>query len=287
MPLQGGHQSVVNQNCEIRNSVPHPERWQSGRLCSTGNAVCGQPYRGFESPSLRLVEAADTNVSGFFRVGGSLFHPGTNKSFSFLADASYIGYCRPRRTVRWSDQYVQFRGEQKPMQTQIDIVTDDQQLPVLADLAREIWQQHFVPIIGQHQVDYMLNKFQSAGAMKTQIASGYEYYLAIHKDEPAGYCAVRPNEPLEKLMLSKLYVRDATRGTGVGSDLLKVAHKRVMETGGNAVWLTVNRHNTLAIEWYKRRRFAVTDEQKSDIGGGFYMDDYIMEWRLGPQTVTN
>ncbi len=30
-----------------------PERWQSGRLCSTGNAVCRKRYRGFESPPLR------------------------------------------------------------------------------------------------------------------------------------------------------------------------------------------------------------------------------------------
>ena len=31
-----------------------PERWQSGRLCSTGNAVSRKRDRGFESPSLRL-----------------------------------------------------------------------------------------------------------------------------------------------------------------------------------------------------------------------------------------
>ena len=30
------------------------ERWQSGRLCLTRNQVCGQPYRGFKSLSLRL-----------------------------------------------------------------------------------------------------------------------------------------------------------------------------------------------------------------------------------------
>jgi len=98
---------------------------------------------------------------------------------------------------------------------------------------------------------------------------------------------VRPNEPPGKLMLSKLYVHDATRGSGLGSDLLKVAYSRTMETAGNAVWLTVNRHNTLAIEWYKRRGFVVTDEQKNDIGNGFFMDDYIMERTLDPKTVTS
>ena len=30
-----------------------PERWPSGRRCVTGNHVCGQPYRGFESLPFR------------------------------------------------------------------------------------------------------------------------------------------------------------------------------------------------------------------------------------------
>ena len=168
------------------------------------------------------------------------------------------------------------------MQNRIDVVTDDQQLLELAALAREIWQQHFVPIIGQDQVDYMLDKFQSVEAMKSQIESGYEYHLALRENEPAGYCAIMPNEPPKKLMLSKLYVRDSTRGTGLGSRLLNVARQKAIDTEGSAIWLTVNRHNTQSIDWYKGRGFTVTDELKTDIGGGFYMDDYVMQLSVGP-----
>ena len=50
-----------------------------------------------------------------------------------------------------------------------------------------------------------------------------------------------------------------------------------METRAKVVWLTVNRHNSQAIEWYQRKGFTITDEQKADIGRGFYMDDFIME----------
>lgn len=31
----------------------------------------------------------------------------------------------------------------------------------IADLAKTIWNQHYVNIIGQQQVDYMLEEFQS------------------------------------------------------------------------------------------------------------------------------
>ena len=35
------------------NESGQSERWQSGRLCNTGNVVYGKPYRGFESLPLR------------------------------------------------------------------------------------------------------------------------------------------------------------------------------------------------------------------------------------------
>lgn len=41
-----------------------------------------------------------------------------------------------------------------------------------ADLAREIWTDHFTPIIGSAQVEYMLEKFQSPDAMTRQISGG-------------------------------------------------------------------------------------------------------------------
>ena len=39
-----------------------------------------------------------------------------------------------------------------------------EQIETLSKLACEIWNQHFVPIIGQAQVDYMLDKFLSPKA---------------------------------------------------------------------------------------------------------------------------
>ncbi len=42
------------------------ERWQSGRSRILGKDVYGQPYRGFESPSLRRLELARDTM---FRAG--------------------------------------------------------------------------------------------------------------------------------------------------------------------------------------------------------------------------
>jgi hypothetical protein len=48
----------------------------------------------------------------------------------------------------------------------------------------------------------------------------------------------------------------------------------------NTIWLTVNRFNHGPVEWYSRNGFETVDEVKKDIGGGFFMDDYIMEKKI-------
>ena len=54
--------------------------------------------------------------------------------------------------------------------------TTDVALDKIAALANEIWHEHFVPIIGLDQVNYMVGKFQSYPALKDQVKEGYEYY---------------------------------------------------------------------------------------------------------------
>ena len=128
-------------------------------------------------------------------------------------------------------------------------------VPLLAKLADEIWRQHFIPIIGEKQV---------------------AYFLAYADGEAVGYCACK-QEP-EKLFLSKLYVRAAFRGQGVGRALFDAACGCL--EGRKAVYLTVNKHNSRTIAIYKRMGFAVTDSVVAEIGGGFVMDDYIMTMQM-------
>ena len=42
----------------------------------------------------------------------------------------------------------------------------------------------------------------------------------------------------------------------------------------------MNRFNEKAIGAYRRNGYAIRQELKTDIGGGFVMDDFIMEKRL-------
>ncbi len=55
------------------------------------------------------------------------------------------------------------------------------------------------------------------------------------------------------------------------------------EVGARTIWLTVNRRNERAIGAYRRAGFREVRAQVTDIGGGYVMDDYVMELETTPQ----
>ena len=46
------------------------------------------------------------------------------------------------------------------------------------------------------------------------------------------------------------------------------------------IWLTCNRYNVNTLEVYRHWGFETVREEATDIGNGFVMDDYIMEYRI-------
>ena len=163
----------------------------------------------------------------------------------------------------------------------IRLAAFDADIEIIAALANQIWKQHFTAIIGSAQVEYMLQKFQSVGAISQQISSGYEYYLLTAGGEPAAYFGLVPDLENRKIMLSKFYVLQSKTRLGLGKAILDFIELRCNEANATTLWLTVNKYNLETIAWYKRNRFAIIEELKSDIGAGFYMDDFIMEKKYG------
>lgn len=154
------------------------------------------------------------------------------------------------------------------------------QIETTAQLAHKIWNQHYVPIIGQAQVDYMLDKFQNTKAISNQINNGYDYYIISHQNKPCGYLALVPNTKEKKLMISKIYVDSDFRGLGLGSKLIDFTIETAKQGAFESIWLTVNKNNSKTIEWYKSKEFAIKEKLEMDIGNGFIMDDYLMEMPL-------
>ena len=101
------------------------------------------------------------------------------------------------------------------------IVTTEEDIIQTAKTAEEVWREYYTPLLGDAQVSYMVENFQSAKAITKQIEEGYTYYLLKDGTEVVGYVGICPKD--EYLFLSKLYVRKEARGKGFASKAL--AHR--------------------------------------------------------------
>lgn len=155
----------------------------------------------------------------------------------------------------------------------------DEQIQQIAELAVVIWNEHFTPIIGKKQVDYMVEKFQSYPALKGQISEGYEYYQLYDGDEFCGYTGIHPDSD-GRLFLSKLYIKKECRGRHLATKAFHFLKDLCEKRGYPAIWLTCNKYNEDSLAVYRHLGFETIDTQEADIGGGFIMDDYIMEYRM-------
>ncbi|MBN1775942.1 MAG: GNAT family N-acetyltransferase [Clostridiales bacterium] len=167
------------------------------------------------------------------------------------------------------------------MSEDYEFVQTKPQIRRLADLASAIWNEHFPTIIGQEQVDYMVCRFQSESAITKQIRSeGYRYYFIASDGKNVGYFAIRPDP--DALFLSKIYILRDYRGRGLARASFEFIEDqcRLMELP--RIRLTVNRGNAHTIEIYRKIGFSIVRTQVVDIGGGFVMDDYVMEKTILP-----
>ncbi|MFL1012821.1 GNAT family N-acetyltransferase [Flavisericum labens] len=142
----------------------------------------------------------------------------------------------------------------------------------IEELADVIWREHYIPIVGKPQIDYMLEKFQSADAVKDQIAKEFEYYLLKYNQTHVGYISVKREE--HALFLSKIYILSAYRGRKIGKVAIQFVEEKARNYQLGQVRLTVNKHNTKAIEAYTNLGFENVGPLVTDIGQGFIMDDY-------------
>ena len=146
----------------------------------------------------------------------------------------------------------------------------------LTSLAREIWYQHYPGIITVKQIEYMLAQRYAPDAIRAEIQRGAAYWVKLLVDGALGGFASYETNRMQRVKLDKLYVHGRFRGRGCGAALTRYVELAARAQGCDQVYLQVNRNNFSSIASYRRLGFAVVDEVKTDIGGGFCMDDYVM-----------
>jgi len=153
-------------------------------------------------------------------------------------------------------------------------------LPVIQNIAKTTWGPTYTHIIGQEQVDYMLDKMYNMGALQEQLAEGHKFLIAQQGSKKVGFAAYSRTEG-DAFHLHKLYVLPEAHGQGVGKLLMNEVVSKIRMEGGRYLRLNVNRYNK-AKDFYESAGFKIKESVDNEIGNGFLMNDYIMEKTIAP-----
>lgn len=144
-------------------------------------------------------------------------------------------------------------------------------------LAELIWWDHFPGIISNDQIEYMLSRGYNQDTINRELESGTIYWVTLlNSDELIGFASYGPTDKEEEMQLYKLYIHPHFQRTGCGTALLQYLQEEATEKGHKHLILTVNKNNDKAISAYSKNGFMIRESRITDIGNGFFMDDYIM-----------
>jgi len=174
------------------------------------------------------------------------------------------------------------RGKKPGMERAVEIIPATvEHLPAIAELAGVIWRQHYPGIISHEQIEYMLARMYSLGALREEILSrGIRFERLLVNGNLVGFASFGPTADPGLVKLHKCYLLPELHGCGFGSRLLQHCEREARGLGARQLILTVNKQNTKALTAYQRNGFTVAEAISVDIGGGFVMDDYMMTKNL-------
>ena len=149
------------------------------------------------------------------------------------------------------------------------------------ELANRIFPAAYREILVPEQIDYMMHMMYREDILSAEMDSGHQFLIIYYQGKAAGYASYSRLASGSMYKLHKIYLDNRLQGRGLGKWLLMDVLYRVKAAGGEFLRLNVNRHNK-ARGFYENMGFSIVREEKLDIGGGYYMDDLIMEIRLTP-----
>jgi len=148
-------------------------------------------------------------------------------------------------------------------------------IPLLRDLAQQIWRECYPGIITAEQIEFMLGWMYCEEEIRRQFAAKIPWEIAEHEGSAIGYLSYQL-EPDSRVKISKLYVLPSHQRRGHGQRLLAHICEQAGTLGATEIWLQVNKRNERAIGAYLKAGFHIEKEAVFDIGNGFVMDDYLL-----------
>ena len=151
---------------------------------------------------------------------------------------------------------------------------------LITDLAHRIWPDTFKEILSPDQISYMLNWMYNPNKLAEQIESGHLFFVVEDDSEALGFMGIEPAFPsADCLRIHKIYVLPNQQGKGLGKRLIDHAVRIADDLKLSKLHLNVNRFNK-AVDFYQHVGFIITGKEDIDIGSGYLMEDYVMEFTI-------
>lgn len=155
-------------------------------------------------------------------------------------------------------------------------------IPAIRKMADTAFRHTYRNILTPQQMEYMMEWMYSEASLHEQMETlGHQYFILSVEGSDAGYVSFNVEEEDDTRILfhlQKIYLLPEQQGRGLGAQLLKHAEacmKACGVTKSVRYELNVNRSNR-AVAFYEHMGLCKDREGDFSIGGGFYMNDYIM-----------
>ncbi len=154
----------------------------------------------------------------------------------------------------------------------------------LIELAGVIWRHHYPDMVSVEQIEYMLARRYTPALLRAQMQRDDAWWdEALAGGRLIGFANYELDQHGQQagaMKLNQIYVHQDCQRQGHGARMLAQVESEARRRGCGTVRLKVNKHNVNAIAAYRKHGYAVAGTEVADIGGGFVMDDYVMEKKL-------
>lgn len=165
------------------------------------------------------------------------------------------------------------------------IKATQEDIPLIQELARRSWENAYAGILSGEQMEYMLSTMYSATEIGAHLQNPrYHYYLIRDENNHSfeGFIGYENGYEEKTTKLHRIYLVPESKGKGIGKYGLEFLKEKASGYGDERIILNVNKYNP-ARNFYESQGFSVYGEGVFDIGSGFVMDDYLMEFFIEKQ----
>lgn len=153
-------------------------------------------------------------------------------------------------------------------------------IPLIKEIAEKSWRKHYPGILSNEQIEYMLEQMYSETELKNHFENpNYHYYLLSDDENFLGIMGFENHYQKDTTKLHRIYLLEEAKGKGVGKFAIIFLKNQAKESGDQRIILAVNKQNS-SYHFYTSQGFKIYEEGVFEIGNGYVMDDYLMEFNL-------